>query len=248
VEHLEHCAALAEEITRCAGVFHASDPLTPVPTCPGWTVRDVATHLGEVHRWAEHLVRERAQIRVSPDAMDLDHGPASASWLLGGGADLLATLRANDPDSEMWAWGADQHVRFWSRRQLHETTIHRIDMELAMAAEPSVEATIAADGIDEFLTNLPSAMKFSPQVRELKGTGSRLGFTEMDGGRRWLVILDHDGISFGDPDERSDAEIRAGALDLLLILYRRWSMQEAAVTSTGDRDLLRFWLDHSALE
>jgi hypothetical protein len=121
-------------------------------------------------------------------------------------------------------------------------------MELAMAAEPSVEATIASDGIDEFLTNLPSAKKFSPGVRELKGSGRRLGFTELDGGRRWLIVLDPDGISFGGQDERSDAEIRASALDLLLILYGRRSMQEAVVTSTGDAGLLRFWLDHSALE
>jgi uncharacterized protein (TIGR03083 family) len=248
VNHLEHCAALADEITRCSGVFEASDPLAPVPTCPGWTVSDVAAHLGEVHRWAERLVRERAQVRVPSGDMDLDGGPASPSWLLRGGADLLSTLRANDPDSEMWAWGADQHVRFWSRRQLHETTIHRIDMELAMAVDPDVEVAVARDGIDEFLANLPLAAKFSPGVQELKGDGAHVGFTEVDGGRRWVIRLDPDGISFGRRDERSDAELRAGALDLLLILYGRRSLQASAVTSTGDPGLLRFWLDHSALE
>jgi hypothetical protein len=26
----------------------------------------------------------------------------------------------------MWAWGPDKHARFWSRRMLHETAVHRV--------------------------------------------------------------------------------------------------------------------------
>ena len=59
-----------------------------------------------------------------------------------------------DPGSSMWAWGADQHARFWSRRQLHETLVHRCDLELAQSGRPSVPAHLAADTIDEFLDNL----------------------------------------------------------------------------------------------
>ena len=28
----------------------------PVPTCPGWTLRQLATHLGRGHRWAAQIV------------------------------------------------------------------------------------------------------------------------------------------------------------------------------------------------
>ena len=180
--------------------------------------------------------------------MNLDPGPATPAWIVEGGLGLLATLHSADPDEEMWAWGADQHVRFWSRRQLHETMVHRIDLELAGAIEPTAEADVAADAIDEFLVNLSAAATFSPGVRELKGHGGRLAFTELDGGRRWVVALEPDGISVGHHDLTVGAELEASALELLLVLYRRRPLREATVVRRGDPDLLHFWFDHSALE
>ena len=180
--------------------------------------------------------------------MDLDPGPPTPAWIVEGGTALLVTLRASDPDAEMWAWGADQHVRFWSRRQLHETLVHRIDLTLAGGSEPTAEAEVAADAIDEFLVNLSSAAAFSPGVRQLKGHGGLLAFAELDGGRRWVVALEPDGISMAGHDVTADAELEAGALELLLILYRRRPLREARAARRGDQDLLEFWLDRSALE
>ena len=31
-----------------------------VPTCPGWTVADLAKHTGIIHRWATEIVATRA--------------------------------------------------------------------------------------------------------------------------------------------------------------------------------------------
>ena len=43
---------------------------------------------------------------------------------------------------------------------LHETTVHRADAELtAWLVDPEVDPVVAADGIDEFLFNLPSARR-----------------------------------------------------------------------------------------
>jgi uncharacterized protein (TIGR03083 family) len=180
--------------------------------------------------------------------MDLDPGPPTPAWIVEGGTGLLATLRHSDPEAEMWAWGADHHVRFWSRRQLHETLVHRIDLALAGGAEPTAEPEVAADAIDEFLVNLSSAAVFSPGVRELRGSGSRLAFTELDEGRRWVVALEPDGISVARHDMTAEAELEASALELLLVLYRRQPLREARANRRGDQDLLGFWLDHSALE
>jgi uncharacterized protein (TIGR03083 family) len=193
-------------------------------------------------------VRVRAPARISPHEMALDPGPVNPAWVVQGGAELLATLRSSDPDGAMWAWGADQHVRFWSRRQLHETLVHRFDLELALATEPTADPAVAADAIDEFLVNLSAAGAFSPGVKELTGDGSRLAFTELDGGRRWVVTLGDTGISLTPDQARADAELEADPLQLLLILYRRRALGDVPVTMSGDRDLLRFWLDHSALE
>jgi uncharacterized protein (TIGR03083 family) len=248
VDHSEHCDALAAEIARFSTLLEGADPQTPVPTCPPWTVGDLAAHLGEVHRRSEYLVRNVATARVPPDQMGLDHGPVGATWIDEGGARLLVTLRSGDPDLGMWAWGADQHVRFWSRRQLHETLVHRIDLELALGLDPRADPAVAADAIDEFLVNLPAASAFSPGVEELRGTGDRLAFTELDGGRCWTVRLAPAGFSLVDDREPPDAELRAGALDLLVLLYGRRSMEDTPATVRGDHRLLRFWLDHSSLE
>jgi uncharacterized protein (TIGR03083 family) len=248
MNHLEHCAALEIEITRFSDVVEVSDFERAVPSCPAWTVRDLGEHLGEVHRWAEHLVRERAQVRISSRDMTLDKGPVSPSWIREGGAQLFTTLRNCDPDLGMWAWGADQHARFWSRRQLHETLVHRIDLELALGVEPYAEATVAADGIDEFLVNLPGAVRFSPRVSELVGDGSRLAFTELDGESRWVVVLGENGISVVHDDKPADVEFAAHALDLLLVLYRRRQIDEVKFTLNGDQELFDFWHARSALE
>jgi uncharacterized protein (TIGR03083 family) len=248
MNHLEHCAFLDIEITRFSSTLEVADLTSAVPSCPAWTVRDLGAHLGEVHRWAEHLVRERAQARISSNDMGLDQGPVSPTWMLEGGAQLLATLRGCDPDLPMWAWGADQHARFWSRRQLHETLLHRIDLELALGLTSHADTAVAADAIDEFLVNLSSAARFSPKVKNLVGSGSRLAFTQLDGSRRWVVMLGENGISFVGDDETADVELTTNTLDLLLVLYRRRQLDDVDFSLTGKQELLHFWLANSALE
>jgi uncharacterized protein (TIGR03083 family) len=171
MDHREHCAALEEEIDRFADVLAVASPEAPVPGCPDWSVADLALHLGSVHRWAEHLVRVAAPAYKSPDSMNLNRGPVNSDWIRSGGSQLLRTLRTGDPDQSMWAWGPDQHLRWWSRRQLHETLLHRMDVDLAGGHSPTCAPEIAVDAIDEFLVNLKSAAVFSPKVRELRGSG-----------------------------------------------------------------------------
>lgn len=118
---------------------------------------------------------------------------------------------------------------------------------MAMDRDPAGRQAVAADGIDEFLDNLPSARPFSPGVGELVGEGSRLAFTEVDGNGRWLVALDEGGISLPNDDGPADVELAGSAWELLLVLYRRRPLHRADVSVAGDRDLLDFWLEHSAL-
>ncbi len=173
MNHEQRCDALEIEIDRYARALDNADFTTTVPSCPDWDVRKLSEHLGFVHQWANHLVRTQARERVPWSQIDFDRGPVSSEWMRRGGTSLLAALRSGDPDLPMWAWGADQHLRFWSRRQLHETLIHRVDLELASTAVSPIDATVAVDAIDEFLLNLELARKFSPELRELKGRGER---------------------------------------------------------------------------
>jgi uncharacterized protein (TIGR03083 family) len=247
MDHLEHCAALDVEAERFAALLESAPAQAPVPTCPEWTVLELAAHLGDVHRWAERLVHDRAQKYQSSDDMDLDRGPADPTWMRAGARTLLDTLRSGDPDTAMWAWGADQHLRFWSRRQLHETLVHRVDLELAVGRTPSAEAEVAADAIDELLVNLKRAQVFSPSVAELVGDGRVLSVTTTDVAATWSIRLVPEGFVILDESLASDAHLQGDALEVLLVLYRRRPLAQSAVRSDGDRALIDFWLEHSAL-
>ncbi len=122
-----------------------------VPSCPGWTVRDVVGHTGAVQRQKEQIVRER-RMDGGPDlAEPPEHG--LIDWFRAGSELLLETLANTDPSLTVYSWyPADQTVGFWYRRMAHETAIHRVDAELGHGIVNPVEAGLAADGIDEVLT------------------------------------------------------------------------------------------------
>jgi uncharacterized protein (TIGR03083 family) len=249
MDHLGYCDLLAVEVERFASVIDCQPTGVAVPGCPGWCLGDLTKHLGTVHRWAEHLVRVRAQGRISHQDMGLGAPEESADWLRAGGEALLATLRSADPGAPMWAWGADQHVRFWSRRQLHETLVHRMDAELALGRVPEASPAVAADATDEFLANLPSAARFSPKVAELRGNGTRLVFRATDTERGWWVTLQPGGFEVSPaPTGPPDATLAGPAVTLLLVLYRRLPVTEDGIVVTGERAAVERWLANSALE
>ena len=198
-DHASHCRALAGEVGRYVEVITGADVTRPVPACPGWDLAELIQHIGTVHRWAERMVREGATERLAQRELDLRLPPdpnGLPAWLSSGGDALVATLRAADPDASMWAWGADPHVRFWSRRMLHETTVHRADAELALGRDPTIDADTAADGIDELLDNLPCAVYFAPNVAELRGDGESIQLEGADVDVHWVVRLESTGFSW----------------------------------------------------
>ncbi|HKA03563.1 MAG TPA: maleylpyruvate isomerase family mycothiol-dependent enzyme, partial [Acidimicrobiales bacterium] len=192
MRHSEHCAALAAELDLLVATVAHADPAAGVPTCPGWTVADLARHVGGVHRWAAHHVRTRSLVRVPSSEVEL-HEPADdaglAGWLADGGTQLLDALGQADGDDAVWMWGADRHVRGWSRRMLHETTIHRVDVQRAAGGAPEVDACVAVDGIDEILANLPHAAYFAPHLDDLRGDGETVCLEPTDRPTGWLVRL-----------------------------------------------------------
>jgi uncharacterized protein (TIGR03083 family) len=243
----QQCDALEIEIDHFASTLDVMDASLVVPTCPDWAVVDLARHLGTIHRWAEYLVRNQSERRVSLAVLGLEPMPITGEWIREGGRSLLETLRGADPEAPMWSWGADQHVRFWSRRQLHETLIHRSDLELAGGMSPTFEPEVAADAIDEFLENLSSAAAFSPEVAELRGRGEALVFVADDVDRAWTATLYPDAfeIRYGTGEAR--AQVTGSASELALLMYRRASLGCAKVEISGSESLVEFWLAHSML-
>lgn len=241
---------LESEIRTFIEVIRDIDPDSPVPSCPDWNVRDVVEHVGGLHRWAEAHVRLLSTRRIRGRELDLGipADPAAwGSWLTDGITKLVTTLRDSDPDAEVWAWGSDKHARFWGRRMLFETTIHRADLELAKGTAPEVEARVAADGIDEFLDNLPHAAYFAPQVKELRGTGERIRFQATDLDIRWTIALFPDGLDWHHSSDEANVRVEASAPDLLLFVYGRKGPEDDGVKAVGHPGILERWRTNSAI-
>ncbi|MEU6864295.1 maleylpyruvate isomerase family mycothiol-dependent enzyme [Streptomyces sp. NPDC046876] len=245
----EHGAAVAAETDRFVATVKAADLTTPVPTCPGWTLADLTRHTGSVHRWFSELLRRR--IQQPPTSRDVDlRLPADSDgypdWLADSAAEAAAVFAATDLEAPMWAWGVDQHARFWVRRMLFETLVHRADAELALGLSPRIDRTLAADGIDEFLTNLPFASPFAPLTAQLRAPHRTIRFSCTDGDHAWVVGLRPDGFALVADDAEADATVRGTAADLLLLLYGRLDRHSEAFGLLGDQELLAHWFAHSA--
>lgn len=230
----------------------------PVPSCPGWDVADLVKHVGGVHRWAEAMVAETApkRLRRANHEIELPYDVRQyGTWFAEGGGRLVDTLNAADPDAPMWAWGADQHARFWSRRMLHETAVHHADLRVALGLEPrlTVEPPIAADGIDELLDNLPSALYFVPGVAQLRGDGDSIHVHATDdvgvGAGEWTITLGPDGFTYDHSHGKGTVAVRGSAADLLLLLMNRRSLDRDGERFElfGDRAVLDHWLRNATL-
>ncbi|HEX6310179.1 MAG TPA: maleylpyruvate isomerase family mycothiol-dependent enzyme [Acidimicrobiia bacterium] len=252
--HESYCDALGAEIGRFADVVRGVALDTPVPTCGDWTLAQLVEHTGIVERWAAEMVRRRSTERLDRSRLDVpvpERAGDLADWFAAGADEVVSSFRAADPGAPMWAWGADKHARFWARRMLHETTVHRADAELALGREPQIETRVAIDGIDELLDNLPHAAYFRPHVAELRGDGESIHLhgTDVDeqAAGEWTIHLRPGGFTWDHGHGKATVAVRGPAADLLLLLYRRRPPVAGRYEVFGDDAVLAAWLDHSAL-
>ncbi|MER6546104.1 maleylpyruvate isomerase family mycothiol-dependent enzyme [Streptomyces sp. NPDC001250] len=252
--------AIARETLRFTEAVRGADPASAVPACPDWTLADLTRHVGALQRWFSALLTQLVQ--EPPRSRDVELGlPDDArdypGWVAAGVPGVAAVLRDTDPDAPMWVWGEDRHARFWARRMLFETLVHRVDAEQAVGLTSDIDPELAADGVDEFLVNLPYAGLFAPGVTKLRGDGETLAFrcAGSDGGsaEEWRIRLDPDGFRpLARADREADAAVpvtaavHGGAADLLLLLYGRRSYQDQAFEITGQRAVLDNWFAHTA--
>jgi uncharacterized protein (TIGR03083 family) len=249
---VDHRAAVAAETARFVATIGDADLTTAVPSCPGWTLADLVKHTGSVQRWFSVLLRTRVQEPPRTREVDLrlpEREDGYPGWLAESATVAAEAFAATDPDLPMWAWGVDQHARFWARRMLFETLLHRADAELALGLRPAIDRTLAVDGIDEFLVNLPFATSFAPKVADLRGPDRTIGFRTTDGDDAWLVRLRPDGFGLaqtGEAADTADATVRGTAADLLLLVYGRLPYGAQSLAHEGDEDLLTHWFANSA--
>ena len=135
----------------------SQDLAAAVPGCPGWTVRDLLSHVIGVYR---HKVvaldlGEQPPQRAFGDWGELAVDEDPREVLGTEYAALRERLTARDALTPTWAWWpTEQTLGFWIRRMAHETAVHRWDAESAVhgldGAAP-IPDDVATDGVDELL-------------------------------------------------------------------------------------------------
>jgi uncharacterized protein (TIGR03083 family) len=250
MQHDAACDRLPGLAGAYAHLVRRAEPSTPVPTCPGWTLRKLTRHLGTTYRWAGAMVGAAAAERVDPRTLDLDlpgDDAGLADWLERSAAELVAIFRGAAPDAPMWAWGADRHVRFWPRRMVHETVVHAADASIATGADPVLDPALATDAIDELLENLPTATSFAPRVVNLRGQGETIALLGDGTDAAWSVTLVEAGFVWRRAAGPADVTVHGAAGDLELLLYGRRRRTDAAYRCVGDLSVLDRWLANSSL-
>ena len=216
LRHLERAA------DAFAGVLDRGELGAAVPGCPGWTLTDLAHHLGGVHRWATTAIVEgRPGDDGAGDAPQ--ERAALARWYRDGAGELLDVLRRTPPETECWAFGPrPRTAAFWFRRQANETAVHARDAARSQGGTRAIDAELALDGVDEIV-----GMFYPRQVRLGRVEPVARPVALVTDGGRWV-------LGDGDPV----VEVAGGAETLLLLLWRRLRPGEAEIEVTGDRAAL----------
>jgi uncharacterized protein (TIGR03083 family) len=233
-------AALREEGAAFRLAAGEVDLDAAVPSCPGWTVADLVSHLGGSYGYVRgHVGRgevsapDPARPEPPPDA------PVLAWWLeqFEGLATLLEQL---DPDLPAYNWAPQKKTaNFWYRRMAHETSMHRWDAQFASLHAEPIETKLALDGIAEVLdTWLPAGRGIGRSERAgvvgLVATDAGHEFFIRERGGGAVAVLDTSTLLDHEPHERAVAS--GSASDILLMLWGRVDTEVLGVV--GDVALL----------
>jgi uncharacterized protein (TIGR03083 family) len=245
--HLEGLRSAMVALVRYAD---RAGPDAAVPTCPGWTVLDLVAHQGMVHRWATGLVRGEWQLDTDVEAFSRDGRDAEdpLEWLRDGVVELVSTLTRAPADLEapVFLHDAPPPRAFWARRQCHETTIHAVDaMAASLGRAPRaedvwVDAELAADGIDELLTQFVALS--APYTTRVASGGETMHVHCTDREGEWLVRFTPEGLEVTREHAKGDVAVRGSAEQLYLLLWNRIGREGLEVF--GDTSLLDRWREH----
>ncbi|MEU7869058.1 maleylpyruvate isomerase family mycothiol-dependent enzyme [Dactylosporangium sp. NPDC049140] len=229
-----------------AAIAAAPDLDAPVPSCPGWTLFELAQHLGQgQRRWAGIIAAGPAAEPPAEGAPE----PAPrereelAGWLAAATRQLLHAVQVAGPDRGCWTWwdGSESPLTAGAvaRHQLQEVAVHTYDAELALGAPRPLPGAVALDGVDEFLaTCCAGAYRWPYEPATIDYHAAE--------GPSWRLSLAAGGVRLtrfpGAAPDAADASVRGTAGELVLALYNRITVD--ALEVGGDRrlfDLLLEW-------
>jgi uncharacterized protein (TIGR03083 family) len=235
-------AALRADSPALQDAVEQAGPEAAVPSCPDWTVADLAEHVTSTLRWVRETVARGVTTHPeqAPLALPAQDWDAVLDGLRRELTGTIETLEALDADFPAWNWAPQaKKAGFWQRRMAHEVSVHRWDAEAAAGRATPIETKLAADGIGEVLdTWLPAGKRKGPT--DLHGV---VHLTASDAGYEWFVRLRGPGVALLDTgtildsdDHHPRAEATGTASDLLLSLMGRQRTERLVVS--GDPRLI----------
>lgn len=207
-----------------------------VPACPGLTLGETVRHVGSVYRAVHAWVAGGGRPAEWPRQ---PVGAESAAEFVRSGITSLVEMLATHPPEERCAtwWPEDETYGFWRRRMVHETTVHRVDVQDAAGRQLSTVAEdIALDGVDEALM-----LWFGHRLGLLGLSGNRAASVAVrTGGREWVARTSRERataeLRAGGEVEPVDATVSGEPMQVYLWLWGRRPTRGDVVRTEGDDD------------
>jgi uncharacterized protein (TIGR03083 family) len=211
-----------------------------IPGCPDWVMADLVSHLGGLYSWVTLILEaegerpegERSQPPVGQEDL--------IAWFNEMRDGMVAALSARSSEDAAWVFvrTAPHNVGWWCRRQALETAVHRFDAEAAVGSPNAIDARLAADGIDEFLTQfMPGRLARQP-VEALTGT-FHVHATDTEG--EWTLDFGAADLAARREHAKADTALRGPASGLYLWIWNRQTPEEAGLEIFGNRSPVDAW-------
>ena len=226
---MDHLTALADLQEQFLETARRADPATPVPWLGRWTVEKLVVHLARIHHWAAGQARREQETPLGRGPFDLPALYAECA------AELRETLAELDPDAPAWTLLDDgvpraertgSTVRFWHRRQAHETLVHLWDLRAAIGEDVEAPAERWLDCLHEVVT-----VMHPRQVRleHVEPPSTAIAF-QPEGAGASLSLA-------GAPDGAEAVTISGPSKSLALLAWGRLPLDAPGIAVDGDRSL-----------
>lgn len=194
------------------------------------------------------------------DAAEVPAEPqAWPAWLSDAAARAAAACSDEALEAKVFNAAGDDRTgaQFWLHSLLNESVIHGFDAAAAAGHDYDLDADVAAGLITNHLNMLTSptwAAQRPDSATAMRGASETLHWHATDepslgNAGEWHIERHPDGARWQPRHDTADVTVHGPAKSLLLVMTRRLPLtgeDPDQVTITGDVELARHWLEHTA--